>query len=510
MQNSNTAQVSTDSTRLDTLQFGEFRIDLQQRILFRGTERVRIQRKPLAVLIHLIQQAPRMVPREELLQEFWSRAVNEESLTRCISTIRTLLGDNKNPPRFLETHHAQGYRFIAEVVKSGDAAFPEGPASWPRRQIIATAVLILTSIILVATRFVPGSAPSGPSTETFNRIAVMPVVVEFPGEPWLGRALTDHVMRAVSRIEGITVVASGPASGIIEPQKQGNRLDVQALLLTRLEEMPRGSRMSARLVATEDGALLWQSSFESPDAIVSSSQVEKLARQVAVRLRPALQLRDQNMQVDESAYASYLRGRYYWSQRTAVGLEAAIVAFTEALEINPDYADAMLGAAESWLLLPLYGARPPMEAIPNARALSQQVLDADPHNARARAVLGVIAMQFDWNWLAAESLLREAVALNPNDATAQQWLGELYCYQSRFDECRRQLRMALELDPLSPVLLMQQGTAALYSGNFDAAIVAYETAVENSPQFALGRYALGLACATIAASKFPEISTPQL
>ena len=101
-----------------------------------------------------------------------------------------------------------------------------------------------------------------------------------------------------------------------------------------------------------------------------------------------------------------------------------------------------------------------MDAIPNARALSQRVLDEDPHNARARAVLGVISMQFDWNWLTAESFLREAVTLNPNDATAQQWLGELYCHQSRFDECRRQLRIALELDPLSPVLLMQQGTPA--------------------------------------------------
>jgi serine/threonine-protein kinase len=495
MKNAGTAQTKTETARPDTLKFGEFRIDLPQRVLFRGAERVRIQRKPLAVLIHLIQQAPRMVPREELLQKFWSRAVNEESLTRCISTIRTLLGDNKNPPEFLETHHAQGYRFIAEVARSGANDVPAGRRSRSRRLGVAAAFLILASVVLLATRFIPGGKAPGPSPETINRLAVMPVVVEYPEEPWLERALTDHVMRAVSRVEGITVVASGPASGVIEPQEQGNRLNVQALLLTRLEAMPKGSRMSARLVATDDGALLWQSSFASTDAIVSSSQVEKLARQVAVRLRPALQLRDQKKQVDEPAYAAYLRGRYYWSQRSAVGLEAAIVAFNEALEINPDYADAMLGAAESWLLLPLYGAMSPMEAIPSARALSQRVLDEDPHNARARAVLGVIAMQFDWNWLAAESLLRESVALNPNDATAQQWLGELYCYQSRFDDCRRQLRIALELDPLSPVLLMQQGTPALYSGDFDAATAAYKTAMENSPQFALGRYALGLACA---------------
>ena len=92
----------------------------------------------------------------------------------------------------------------------------------------------------------------------------MPVGVDFPDKPWLESALTDHVMDAVSRIEGITVVASGPTSRNIDPQERGRRLDVQALLLTRLEEMPNGSRLSARLVTTDSGELFWQSSFESP------------------------------------------------------------------------------------------------------------------------------------------------------------------------------------------------------------------------------------------------------
>lgn len=278
-------------------------------------------------------------------------------------------------------------------------------------------------------------------------------------------------------------------------EETGNRLNVEAILSTRLEKLPSGSRLSAQLVATSDGALLWQSSVESENAIIGSMQVEKLAQQVAVRLRPALQLRASDKTLDKDAYAFYLRGRYYWSQRSAIGLKAAIDSFNKALEIDPDYVDAALGAAESWLLLPLYGAMPPTEAIPTARSLSLQVLDADPHNARARAVLGVIAMQFDWDWLAAESLLREAVALNPNDATVQQWLGELYCYQSQFDKCRRQLRLALELDPLSPVLIMQQGSPDLYEGDFHAASVTYESAVRDSPQFALGQYVVGLACA---------------
>ena len=498
MDNAKTSDVTTKSTQADVLRFGRFQIDLQHRTLVHGTERIQIQRKPLAVLIYLIEQAPRMVPRDELLRRFWSDAVNDESLTRCISTIRTHLRDNNSQPEYVETHHAQGYRFIADVVRPDDNPSSKVPAVWPRRGYLFAALVVIAVAILATTSVFFDVETSQKLPSTINRLAVLPVHVEIPDVPWLEGALTDHVMNAVSKIEGITVVASNRASGDLEREEIVSRLKVEALLLTRLEELPNGSRLSARLVAAEHSELLWQSSFESTDAIVSSAQVERLAHQVALRLRPALQLRESDKQPDERAYALYLRGRYYWSQRSAVGLEAAIESFNRALEISPDYVDAMLGAAESWLLLPLYGAMPPLEAIPTARSLSLEVLKADPHNARARAVLGVIAMQFDWDWFTAESLLREAVALNPNDATVQQWLGELYCYQSYFDKCRRQLRVALELDPLSPVLNMQQGSPALYAGDFRAAITAYESAMNSSPQFALGQYVVGLAWAGLA------------
>ena len=122
-------------------------------------------------------------------------------------------------------------------------------------------------------------------------------------------------------------------------------------------------------------------------------------------------------------------------------------------------------------------------------------ISMNPVSGRARAVLGVIAMQYDWDWSGAETLLREAVTLNPNDATAQQWLGEVFCYTKRFEACLRQLRIAYELDPLSPVLQMQQGTPALYSGDYPTAVRRYEEAARNAPDFALGRYSLGLAYA---------------
>lgn len=488
-----TAQQNTDEETPTGLAFGEFRIDAHKRALYRDQQRIRIQRKPLDVLIYLAQQAPRMVPREELLQKFWSKAVNEESLTRCISTIRGLLDDNRDPPKYLETHHAQGYRFVAKVVSAHE---PTSASRKPLRTYVGVAAaLTLVLVTLLVSQYVTRQAPASSAQLMIDRIAVLPVAVDIPQEPWLAQALTDHVMRAVSRVEGVTVVASPQTARDLDLIEHGERLNVDALLLTRLEKESAGSRLNAQLVAVGDGALLWHASFDSPTSPVGGEQVEDLARQVALRLRPTLQLPADATPVDERAYASYLRGRYHWSQRSAASLEAAIEAFENALQIVPGYTDAMVGAAESWLLLPLYGASPPTQVIPNARAMAQQALELEPRSARARAVLGFIALQYDWDWLTAEKLLREAVTLNPNDATAQQWLGELYCYTSRFDLCRQQLRIALDLDPLSPVLVMQEGTPALYAGEYDQAIVAYRASTESFPGFAMGHYALGLAYA---------------
>ncbi len=180
-------------------------------------------------------------------------------------------------------------------------------------------------------------------------------------------------MRAVSRIEGITVVSSGPHQpGMLDPRALGEKLNVQALLIGRVETGAKGPRLSARLVSTRDGGLLWSSNLD-PGRFGGAAvdPVEVLARSVAARLRPTLQFQELPPPVDAGAYREYLHGRYYWSQRSLIGLNAAIEAFDRALEIEPDYVDALVGLAESWLLLALYGAMPPSEAIPRARDLAE-------------------------------------------------------------------------------------------------------------------------------------------
>jgi serine/threonine-protein kinase len=118
-----------------------------------------------------------------------------------------------------------------------------------------------------------------------------------------------------------------------------------------------------------------------------------------------------------------------------------------------------------------------------------------PEAARAHAVLGVIAQQFDWDWDAAQYHFSRAIALNPNDATAHQWKAEAHCYRREFELCRAHMAEALALDPLSPILIVGQGLPDRFAFNFEQARDFYENMVQRYPDFPYARFQLGLSYA---------------
>lgn len=485
--------------------FGGFRLDPARRRLARDGRRVRIQRKPLDVLIYLVTHADRVVTRQELLAAFWPSGIHEEALTRCVSILRKLLDDTREPHRYIETVWGHGYRFVAPVrteqQRPETAPTPDRQATSPppmrSRRRLKPALPALAAVVLIALLaslwFSSGGEPE-PALPV-ERIAVLPMTSPSSADDWLAAALTDQLAETLSRIEGVVVIARGSTdrfTGPSDPVEIGRLLGVDALLLSQLDHADERVGMRSQLVSATDGSLLWSFAVTPGTPTLEPDAIHELAASVARRLWANLQIPSANDAVDAAAYRNYLRGRYFWNQRSSTALAEAIEAFESALAVDPGYADALVGLAESWLLMPLYGAVSPTQAIPRARQAAARALEINPRSARALAVLGVIAMQYDWDWSEAEARLRQALTLDPNDATTEQWLGELYCYRLRFDECRHHFRAARGLDPLSPVLQMLRGSPALFSGDFRAAIEAYGQAREQSPGFGLTRYVLGL------------------
>jgi TolB-like protein/DNA-binding winged helix-turn-helix (wHTH) protein len=491
---------STDPAALTgRVGLGAFELDLETRRLTREGALVPLTPKPFRVLAYLVENRQRVVSRAELLARFWDGGAYEEALTRAVSSVRKALDDHGEPALFIETRWAEGYRYVGPFSDEAGAPAPDRPLrepdpvdpprpGWARAALLAgLAAVLLVAAFLARPRAHSAGAP-------IRRIAVLPLQDASGGAPdYLSEGVTDGLVAALSRIEGLSVIARGSTRSFApdaDPKELGRALNVPAYLTGSVRREGDAVRVAVRLVDTTEGRVLWAHETQR-DAGAGGSAEDELVRALALRLSAQLRARASRRPRTEAAYDHYLRGRHLWQQRTETSLTQAIAQFEAALAADAEYAGAHQGLAESWLLLPLYAGRAPLEAYPRARAAAESALRLDPGSARAHAVLGVIASQFDWDWTAADAHFARAVALDPNDATALQWQAEAQCFRGRFDACARGLRAAYELDPLSPILAAGQGFPARFAGDTAAALRVFHAVETQRPDFAFVHYQLG-------------------
>ena len=205
------------------------------------------------------------------------------------------------------------------------------------------------------------------------------------------------------------------------------------------------------------------------------------------------QLLVKNYTDDLQAYNLYLQGRFFWNKRTAEDLEKAIDYFNQAVALDPNYALAYAGLADSHGLLPFYTSVQPKEAFSNANVAVIKALDIDGNLAEAHAALGFIKTYYDWDWNAAETELKRAVQIKPNYPTAHHWYAEYLLAMGRHEEAIAEIRRAKELDPLSLVINAMEAAIFLYARQYDRAIDQCRKTLELDPNFALAQDFIGFA-----------------
>jgi Tfp pilus assembly protein PilF len=192
------------------------------------------------------------------------------------------------------------------------------------------------------------------------------------------------------------------------------------------------------------------------------------------------------------AYRHYLQGRYYWNRRMGGALRKAIENFEKAVELDPNYALAWAGIAESWVL----GggvSRPPSVYIFKTRDAAEHAFKLDESLPEAHAAMAKLKSDFEWDWEGAEKEFKRAIDLNPNYAGAYDWYADFLMTMRRLDEAAAMLRRAYELDPLSLNINTSLGDPYLYGGDYDAAIAAYKKALEMDASFLVAHHKLAIA-----------------
>jgi tetratricopeptide (TPR) repeat protein len=257
-------------------------------------------------------------------------------------------------------------------------------------------------------------------------------------------------------------------------------------------------RITAQLIEASTDKHLWSQSYEGElrDTLALQNRVASaIADQIRINLTPQEQAALKSAKaVNPEAYQSYLKGRYFWNKRTADGLKAALAYFSQAIEEDPNYAQAYSGLADTYALLGdwEYGVLAPKEAFPRVKAAASKALELDNTLSEAHASLASLGM-FDWDWQSAGKEFRRAIELNPGYATAHQWYAWHLNLLGRHSEAIAEMRKAESLDPLSLIISADMADVLFVARLYDESVRQSRKTLEMDPNFAVARFELGQA-----------------
>jgi serine/threonine protein kinase/tetratricopeptide (TPR) repeat protein len=311
-------------------------------------------------------------------------------------------------------------------------------------------------------------------------------------DEYLGVGLADALVARLSAVRRLVVrpTSSVLRYGDIDPLEAGRQLGVDYVVTGTIRRAGSSIRVSAQLLDVREGATRWARKFDGKAGDVLHLE-DTLSEQLASALVPHLtgdEQRELQKRGTESpeAYEAYLRGRFYWNTFTDEGFAKALVSYSRAIAIDPNYAAPYSGIADYYNWLGVYGIMPFVECSAAAREAARKAVELDPTSAEAYSALGFATITHDFDWQSAERQHLRALELNPKYAVAHQWYGFHLAMEGRFDESVAEMRRARELDPLTPSIVQALGWVHYQSRSFDEALADYRQLLEIEPNFAYG------------------------
>ncbi len=330
-------------------------------------------------------------------------------------------------------------------------------------------------------------------------IAVLPFRILSPpgentGDEYLGIGLTDALITRLSNVQRLVV---RPTSSVlryhgaaIDPLLAGRDLGIDYVIDGSLRRVGNRIRVTAQLLSISDGQTHWAEQFDEESVDVLQIE-DSISEKVASALLPQL-TGDEKRQLSKrgtdssEAFEAYLRGRYYWSSYTEVGLAKALESYKKAIKLDPDYALAYTGIADYYNWLGVFGIRPFAETSAAAKQNAAKAVELDSTSAEAYSALGFATACHDFDWAVAEGQHRRAIEINPNYATGHHWYAFHLLMEGRFDEAIERILRTRELDPLSPSVLQAVAWSYYQARRFDESIATYKSMLEAVPEFPYG------------------------
>ena len=380
----------------------------------------------------------------------------------------------------------------ADVAPTVAAALARGLAKkpddrWPSTATFAEALRGATDH--------PGSiGPSPESADARLSLAVLPFsnIGGDSANDFFSDGMTDELIGALARVPRLRVVSRTSAFAFrgkdVALAEIGARLRVGFVLSGSVRRAGDRLRLSAHLSRVADDSLLWSETYERKVADVFEVQ-DDLSRRITGTVREALGTSGATTPArvqparNVTAYDEYLQGRYHWNKRLPASLREGLAAFQRAIDADPEYAPAYAGLADSHALLASSSLELPSKSYPAAREAALKSIELDPSLAEGHASLGLVRLNYDWDWEGAERELRRAIELNPSYSTARQWYSSYLSSMGRFDEAIEAAQQAAAVDPFSITATVRVGIAYTFALRYEKAAAQLERAMAMEPGF---------------------------
>jgi TolB-like protein/DNA-binding winged helix-turn-helix (wHTH) protein len=464
--------------------FGPFQLDAGRRRLTRGGEVIKLPAKQLDTLLYFVENPNRVIEKDELLAAVWPGRIAEEgSLSQTIYLLRRALQADE-AERYIVAVPGRGYRFVADVVRPPEGSPggmmpagsepPDGTAKIPRPVVSRAgyprwapiAGVVGTLVILGVAAWAFRRAPAPPGEAAFNPPPHAVAVLAFtnmsgdPGQEYLSDGISEEIINALSRINGLQVSARMSAFSF----KGGNatigeiarKLNVGAILEGSVRRDGARLRVTVQLINATTGYQYWSRSFDREKGGMLQLEAD-IAGAVAQSLEitllgPEAARLTAGGTKNPLAFDAYLRGSSLARTFDLASARAALPAFEAAIRLDPSFADAHAGLAFTLITIAIQDSTgdPPFAQV-SAQALAEadRAVELAPESARAHAVRGgILHWRLDLTGAAAE--VAQARALDGADILVERTYAMVEADLGRFAQAEDAARHMVALDPLTP------------------------------------------------------------
>jgi len=514
------------------VRFGVFEVDLCAGELRKQGIKIKLHDQPLKLLVVLLERPGELVTREQICQRLWPADTFvdwEVGLNSAVKKLRDALGDSAENPRFIETLPRRGYRLIVPVIpaeqlggvpdfqQKHEAAFPADQPGTPTGELAAgngTVAVGQERIVPAATTRTAKPGPRilgkvavvvgllvalglgawwrfGPTPVRQYTIAVLPLrnLSPEPGGDYFSDGLTDEIVSNLSVIDGLEVKSRTSSFTFKDKPRDihavGAQLGTKLILEGSVMRAGDKLRVNVQLFRVADDVPIWSARYDRELKDVFEVQ-DEISRSIVNELRLNLGRGQRRYNTNLEAYDLYLRAKSLLNRTLgwdSEGIAQSIPLFQAAIAKDPSFAPAYAGIADAYAYLSATPRTFNLEtAYSEMRVACPKALQLDPLLAEAYACMGLIDSR-DHNWGEAERAFRRAIELNPNlSRPREDFANWVLTPLGRLDESERQLRTAIELDPLSLTAMNSLDFLLVIAGRYDEVLSNSRRILASDPE----------------------------